>query len=260
MAVRVSFVQGNIVWNDPIANADYFIRLGSEAARDGAQIVVFPEMFSTGFSFPSGDDARVAESIGLEVLTQLATVHGIVVAGSLPEVLVDHDRPFNTLYLVGPTGVLGKYRKIHLFSHGGESEHYSSGNFPLNLPVEGLRVTCAICYDLRFGPYFYNLAAKTDLYVVVANWPVQRQYHWDTLLRSRAIENQAYVLGVNRLGAGGSLQYAGGSVLLSPFGEDLVNARDEEGVFFGEVEPQVVSELRKNFPILSDRKPEVYDL
>jgi predicted amidohydrolase len=121
-----------------------------------------------------------------------------------------------------------------------------------------VRVTPFVCYDLRFPEPFRTAAADTDVYAVVANWPDERREHWRTLLRARAIENQAYVVGVNRVGDGGRLHYAGDSAAISPLGEVLAEGDDRERVLFADIDPATVARLRSRFPALDDRRPEAY--
>jgi predicted amidohydrolase len=135
---------------------------------------------------------------------------------------------------------------------------YAAGERVVTAEVEGVRVTPFVCYDLRFPEPFRTAAAGTDLFAVVANWPDQRREHWRTLLRARAIENQAYVVGVNRAGDGNGLHYAGDSAAIAPLGETIVEADDREQVLFCDVDPEVVKKLRARFPALADRRPSAY--
>ena len=164
----------------------------------------------------------------------------------------------NMALLVSPEGSVTRYAKIHPFSFAGEHEHYAAGNRVVTAEVEGLRVTPFVCYDLRFPEAFRAAAADTDLFAVVANWPDERREHWRTLLRARAIENQAYVAGVNRVGDGGRLHYAGDSATVSPLGETLAEGDDRERVLFADIDSSAVTRLRSRFPALMDRRPEAY--
>ncbi|RIL00833.1 MAG: carbon-nitrogen hydrolase, partial [Proteobacteria bacterium] len=159
----------------------------------------------------------------------------------------------NTLRIFGPAGHLGDYSKIHLFGYGGESESYTAGNSTLTLPLGEIGASFFICYDLRFPAYFSKAAPQTHLYVVVANWPKARLSHFLALARARAIENQAYVAAVNRVGNGGGLEYTGGSTVFTPKGEVLAELGDEEGVLKCDISPQEVEQYRREFPFLRDR-------
>ena len=156
--------------------------------------------------------------------------------------------------LVGPDGHVRRYTKLHPFSFAGEHEHYAAGEQVESWVVDGVRITPFICYDLRFPEVFRQTVDRTDLYVVIANWPERRRAHWQALLLARAIEDQAYVAGVNRVGDGGGLHYSGDSALISPWGERLVAAAEAEAVLVGTVDPAVVAAARAQFPVLRDRR------
>jgi hypothetical protein len=151
-----------------------------------------------------------------------------------------------------------RYTKIHPFSFAGEEKVMASGGDVVTWEVEGLRVTPLVCYDLRFPEPFRLAAEETDLYAVVANWPERRRHHWSLLLRARAVENLAFVAGVNRVGEGGDLRYLGDSALVGPWGETIVSAAEQETVLVADVSPSAVAEARRKFPALADRRPASY--
>jgi predicted amidohydrolase len=252
--IRVAGVQHDIVWEDRDAN---FARLAPQiaaAAAAGARLVALTEMFSTGFSM---DGERVAEPAGgpsATFLAEQAAANGVWVCGSVPERDRGAAKPANRLLLAGPDGTVHRYDKIHPFSYAGEQEHYAAGSALVTVPVDDVAVSLFVCYDLRFADEFWAVADRTDLYVVVANWPESRRLHWQTLLRARAIENQAYVLGVNRVGTGGKLTYVGDSYIIDPMGEVLASAAGTETLVLADVDPEVVRATRKRFPFLADRR------
>ncbi len=252
--MRVAGVQHDIVWEDPAAN---FVRLSEmigTAAGAGADLVVLTEMFSTGFSM---DVDRVAEPVdgpSTGFLVEQAAAHRVWVCGSLPERPAGQALPFNRLVLAAPDGAVHRYAKIHPFSYAREHDHYASGSEHVTVDVDGVRTTLFVCYDLRFADEFWSCASDTDCYVVVANWPASRREHWRTLLRARAIENQAYVVGVNRVGRGGKLDYVGDSMIVDPLGEVLAEATGDEAIVIAEVDPDVVASVRARFPFLADRR------
>lgn len=253
--MKVAAIQHDIVWEDPSAN---FARLAprvADAAAAGAHLAVLAEMYSTGFSM---DTARVAEPVdgpSAQFLVDRAIEHGIWICGSVPEVHPGDARPANTLVLAAPDGAVHRYRKIHPFTYGGEHEQYSAGDQLVTVDIDGVRCSLFVCYDLRFADEFWGLASDTDCYVVVANWPRARREHWRTLLRARAIENQAYVVAVNRVGRGGKLDYAGDSAVIGPFGEELTVAEGAgETTLFADVDPALVASTRARFPFLPDRR------
>jgi predicted amidohydrolase len=250
----VAGVQLDIAWEDPEANYATIRPWLAAAKAAGARLVVLPEMFPCGFSMAA---ERVAEPEGgpsTSFLREEAARHGLHLAGSIPERPPGAPRPFNTLLLAGPDGSLARYRKIHPFTFAGESEHYGAGDRHVTVTVEGLRLTLFVCYDLRFADEFWATAAATDAYVVVANWPERRRHHWVTLLHARAIENQAYVVGVNRVGEGDGLSHQGDSRVVDPWGEAIATAAGRETMILADLDPAVVAHARKTFPVLRDRR------
>jgi predicted amidohydrolase len=262
--MRLAALQTAIAWEDPPANfarIEPWLRAAVEA---GAQVVALPEMFSCGFSMnvraiqesPDGPSARF--------LQDRAAEYGVWIAGSLPELPEEETpgrrrKPYNTLVLAGPGGEVHRYRKIRPFSYAGEDKHFGAGSETVTVEIrageELLRTTLFICYDLRFGDLFWDVAEETDLFLVVANWPGTRRHHWTKLLAARAIENQAYVLGVNRVGEGGGLEYAGDSRIVDPMGEVLAAAAGGETMLLADVDAARVKQVRKELPFLSDRRP-----
>jgi predicted amidohydrolase len=151
------------------------------------------------------------------------------------------------------------YRKIHPFSLAGEHEHYGAGRELITVDVEGVRVTPTICYDLRFPELYRAAATGTDLFAVVANWPDRRSHAWRTLLAARAIDCQAWLIGVNRVGEdGNAVAHRGDSTILDPMGEVMATLAWEEGLVTGDVDRERVRELRQRLPFLADRRPDVY--
>jgi predicted amidohydrolase len=134
----------------------------------------------------------------------------------------------------------------------------ASGACVVTWDVEGLRVTPLVCYDLRFPEPFRLAADDTDLFAVIANWPERRRHHWSLLLRARAVENLAYVAGVNRVGEGGELRYLGDSALVGPWGETILSGAEQEALLVADVSPEAVAEARRRFPVLADRRPASY--
>jgi predicted amidohydrolase len=251
--VRVAAIQHDIVWEDPDATRDRVRPLISAASAAGARLIVLTEMFATGFSM---HPERIAEDEGgpsEQFLLEQAAEHGAHLIASVAQRGRD-GRYRNNAIVAGPDGGVRRYAKIHPFSFAGEHERYAAGTDFLTVRLGDLRVSVFVCYDLRFADEFWTLAHDTDLYVVPANWPQPRHEHWRALLRARAIENQAYVLGVNRVGLAGDLPHAGGSALVSPLGERLFEAGAAEQVLACDVEPAAVAAIRTKFPFLADRR------
>lgn len=253
----VAAIQHDIAWEDRDATLAHIEPLVRKAAEGGAQLVLLPEMFAVGFSMNTARIAEDPDGVTATWLHDQATGHRIWLGGSLPEQSAGADRPSNTFVLAGPAGEVHRYAKRHPFSFGAEHDHYAPGDALLTVSVGGLQVSPAVCYDLRFADQFWGQAPTTDLFVVVANWPARRQEHWRALLIARAIENQAYVVGVNRVGeagaSGGGLAHAGGSIVIDAFGEIVAEADDTEQVLLATVDPERVADVRARFPFLADR-------
>ena len=257
-ALRVAAIQHDIAWHDRDANFERLAPQVAGAAAGGAGLVLLTETFSTGFSFDTPGIGEPEGGPSSTFLAEQAARHGIWVGGSCPEIEPgapdDDQRPSNCFVLAGPDGTTHRYRKIHPFSHADEQRHVRPGAEHVTVEVEGVRLSLFVCYDLRFADEFWALAERTDAYLVVANWPAKRRLHWSTLLRARAIENQAYVVGVNRVGTGGALDYSGDSAIVDPLGEVLATGAGVETTLLADVDPAHVASTRSHFRFLQDRR------
>ena len=257
--MRVLACQLDIAWEDEVANCAEVRALLERAAPPPRSLVVLPEMFATGFSMnleeTGGPEAAETESF----LREVAMRHECTVAAGVVSGVVNDAgrRFFNEALVVSPSGEeLARYRKMHLFTPAGEHEHYVPGEAPVVFECGGFRVAPFICYDLRFPEVFRRAVRMgADVFLVLANWPAARVSHWETLLRARAIENQAYVVGVNRTGADPQHDYPGGSVVVAPGGEVLAEAGPGECVLTADIDPAVVERFRREFPALRDMRP-----
>lgn len=255
--MRVAALQSDIVWEDREAN---FARLRpwiEKAAATGARLLALPETYSVGFSMATEKIAEPWHGPSVSFLQEEARRHGLWLAGSVPELPENAGsgaKPANTLVLAAPDGALHRYRKIHPFTYAGENESYQAGEQHLTVDLEGLRLTLFVCYDLRFANEFWATARETDAYLVIANWPEARRLHWQQLLIARAIENQAYVIGVNRVGIGNKLTYAGDSRIVDPRGEILTAAARKETLLLADLDPEEVAATRREFPFMQDRR------
>lgn len=259
--MRAAGIQCDLTWESPAENRRRLRPRVEAAAARGAALIALPEMWPTGFSM---DADRIAEDEGGESerwMSDTASAVRATVCGSIAQRGPAAPRPRNVFVVAAPDGAVRRYAKVHPFTFGGESTHYAAGDDAITVDVAGVRVTPLVCYDLRFPEMFAALAQRTDLFVVVANWPVARVAHFTKLLEARAIETQAFVLGVNRVGSGGGLDYSGGSRLVSPLGE-LIDGGGapcgREREVAGEVSAADVAAVRAKFPFLADRRPDVY--
>lgn len=250
----VSLVQTDLHWHDPEANrASLAGQLADALAGPGrTDLVVLPEMFTTGFSMEAAAQAEPGEGRTLAWLREQAARYDAVVTGSV--LLTEGGRYYNRLLWVRPDGSYSAYNKRHLFRLAGEHEVYTAGTARLLEEWRGWRILPLVCYDLRFPVWSRNTpAAPYDLLLYVANWPHARRNAWNVLLQARAIENLAYVAGVNRIGADGLGQpYSGSSALLDMRGDYLAQAGGLPTVLTRRLRRHPLLELRQQLPALLD--------
>jgi predicted amidohydrolase len=249
----VAGLQLNLVWEDAAANLRCVEEWVARRAPLPGTLVVLPEMVTSGFSF---ERERVAEPEGGRSecgLSSVAKRHQIWMVAGLA-VSAAAGTAANQAVVFGPDGgVVARYRKQRLFAPGGEDLHYRAGSEPVVVDWAGLRVAVFICYDLRFPELFREAARRwrPELYLVIASWPDTRVAHWLKLLQARAIENQAFVLGVNRVGNDPSHRYTGHSVLVNPWGEIVSEAGEVEGWVGGELDLEALRSYRHKLPFLN---------
>lgn len=246
--MKIAILQTNINWGNPSANvenADAIIdRLGP------ADLYVLPEMFSTGFcTLPKGI-AEPTDCDSLRWMKKKAAEKGCALAGSIAT--EDNGRFYNRFYFVHPDGRVDAYDKKHLFTYGGEDKHFTAGNSRVIVNYKGLRILLQVCYDLRF-PVWARNRNEYDMILYVASWPTSRLEAWKTLLRARAIENQCFVAGVNRVGEDPNCKYSGGSAIIDPYGQTLAACQDGvASTAVAEIDLQALEAFRKKFPVLND--------
>ena len=253
--MRVALVQLDLVWEEKRANHAKVRALLEKAGPSPGTLVVLPEMFSTGFSMEAERIAEGKERLTERFLETLARDFGVAVLGGVVN-LGAEGRGRNQALAIGRDGApLARYAKIHPFSFGEETKHYTGGSEIALFDHDGFKVAPFVCYDLRF-PEIFRAAVKrgAQLYVVIANWPEPREAHWLALLKARAIENQAYVVGVNRCGRDPKLAYSGRSQVIGPRGDVLADAGTAEGVTIAEIDLAPLLEWRRAFPALADMK------
>lgn len=247
--MKLRILQHDIVWGRPAENRE---RLGRQiAAHPGADLYVLTEMWTTGFDVhPEG----LAEGDGasLRWMQETARLHGAAIAGSVA--VEEGGRFYNRLYFVKPDGTVEQYDKRHLFTYGGEDRSYTRGDRRTVVEWRGVRFLLTVCYDLRF-PVWMRCRGDYDAIICVANWPTARTGAWETLLRARAIENQCYVVGVNRVGADPNCQYCGASAVIHPYGHAVAECeRDREDSAEALLDMEGLEAFRKKFPAINERE------
>lgn len=252
--MKVACLQLHIAWENRAANHDAVRRLLEKTRLPEGSLVLLPEMFASGFSMnvPLIAEGKARESE--RFLAAAAREFGIYLVGGV--VNSDNGRGRNEAVVFSPRGgELARYCKMQPFNLGGEGEHYSAGDTIVTFDWSGFKVAPFICYDLRFPEVFRAaLRQGAQFFAVIANWPVTRIRHWMTLLQARAIENLAYVAGVNRCGKDPRLSYNGRSLIVNPHGDTLADAGDGEKVIVADVDLETVVKWRNDFPALKDMR------
>jgi len=248
--IKVCQVQPDIVWEDIEANLHMLERMLEKMEPD-TDLVVLPETFSTGFTMQSGKLAEGEDGKALGWMKKMAGEKECYMTGSL--IYRERDGSvFNRLLWVSPDGLEDHYDKSHLFRPGGEKENYSRGHERKIFTLGAFRVLPQICYDLRF-PVFSRNRGDYDLIIYVANWPAARHHVWEILTRARAIENQCYLLGTNRVGTDGTgILSLGGTCAVDPTGIEIYRMDDKPGIRYSLINLEILKAFRKKFPVWKD--------
>lgn len=252
--LTITTIQTKLHWEDKRANLQ-MLEDKIFALSEKTEIVVLPEMFSTGFSMQPELFAETMDGETVEWMQRVSREKGIVLTGSI--IAQENGNYFNRLIWMLPNGQAGVYDKRHLFAYGSEDQHYTAGNKRLIASVKGWKINLQVCYDLRFPVWarqqFSNGEPEYDVLVYVANWPEKRSHAWKTLLCARAIENQCYVVGVNRVGNdGNNIYHSGNTLVIDPLGQVLYHMADEEDINTITLSKQKLEEVRTRFPFLND--------
>lgn len=246
----VTLVQSDLAWEDVDANlAAFDVKI--EQVVESTDLIVLPEMFSTGFSMDAVNLAEPMEGKTVSWMRTKAAQKKAVVAGSV--IIEDQGHFYNRLIWAQPDGCVATYDKKHLFGYAGEDKVYQAGQSRFSLELVGWRIRPFICYDLRFPIWTRNLDLVYDLAIFSANWPARRSAHWRALLIARAIENQAYVIGVNRVGGDGNgLEHDGHSTVIAPSGDVLFEAGKDEITHTISLDRHHLDAYREQFPFWRD--------
>lgn len=250
--MRIGLAQYSPVWEDKEANEKKLLTLTTSI--EDVDLFIFPEMTLTGFTMQSELVGEGIQGDSFRFFSDLAkTKNCNVIAGVVEKT---KNRYYNSLIHILPNGKLTKlYRKVYPFSYSGENEHYNAGAHPAMSKIRKWKIGLSICYDLRF-PELYRKYGKRRAHLIIniANWPDTRIEHWRTLLKARAIENQCYVAGVNRVGDDPKLHYIGYSSVFDPMGKEIVSVENKEEVIVTDIDKNYVNEVREKFPFLDDMR------
>jgi omega-amidase len=255
--LTITTIQTHLHWEDKTSNLKMFEEK-INGIKEKTEIVVLPEMFSTGFSITPEKLAEKMDGPTVAWMKRIASEKNIILTGSI--IIEEDGKYFNRLIWMLPNGQYGFYDKRHRFAFAGENEKYTAGNKRLIASVKGWKINLLVCYDLRF-PVWSRQAAhhengaelEFDAIIYVANWPERRNHAWKNLLVARAIENQSYVIGVNRIGEDGTgLYHSGDSMIIGPLGEILYQQEHKEEVFTYTLQKEKLDEARSKFPFWKD--------
>ncbi|MEG0772781.1 nitrilase-related carbon-nitrogen hydrolase [Clostridium sp.] len=292
--MKIALAQSNIIWEDKKSNLNIVEAFIKQASKEKVDLILFPEMSLTGFTtevekcgepsvLNSLDNESITSNLKLECegnnstlgnsnisannnintinkVKALAVKFSINIGIGYIEKQLESLKGKNNYVLISKTGaILSNYSKIHPFTFGKESSHYSGGDTIKTAWINEFNICTFICYDLRFPEIFQIASKKAELITVAANWPSSRKEHWITLLKARAIENQCYIAGINRVGSGDGLDYSGNSLIIDPMGNVVSSALDGmEGLIIGELDLDLVKSLREKFPLKNDRRENLY--
>lgn len=253
--MKLALAQLDMAFEDKTTNRETALQFIKQAASEKVDMILFPEMTLTGFSM---NTSRVGEinNETTDFFKQMSSKFNIVIGFGYVE---GSSNSKNKYSVVAPSGAsLVNYTKIHPFSFGEETEFYQSGKVIEFFNAFDFTISPFICYDLRF-PEIFQIASKTaSLITVAANWPIERRQHWITLLKARAIENQCYIAGINRVGEGNGLTYSGDSMIVDPLGNVISSLYMEDGLIIADICSSDVTQIRATFKLKEDRKEELY--
>ena len=246
--INVTLIQSNIIWEDRISNLkNYQEKLNQIESTD---LIILPEMFTTGFSMNPKDISENMSGETVQWMKYNASKINSAICGSI--IIEEDSKYFNRFIWVNPDGSIHHYDKRHLFSFAGENEYYTPGNEKVIIEYKGWKICPLICYDLRF-PVWSRNSEDYDLLIYVANWPDKRKSAWKSLLTARAIENQCYVIGVNRVGEDSKNYYSGDSSLINALGETLYTNSHIEEIYSNTISKYDLNKIRTQLPFLNDK-------
>ncbi len=248
--LKLTMIQTELFWEDIDSNLNLFDEKIARI-REDTHLIVLPEMFTTGFSMNAQNLAQDMQGSAVKWLREKSHQLKVDIAGSI--IIKDSNKYYNRLVWATPGGGLLTYDKKHLFRMSGEEKVYSAGNYTITAHLHGWKIRPFICYDLRFPTWTRNIDNQYDVSLFIANWPARRALHWKALLQARAIENQCYVVGINRVGTdGNNLYYSGDSSLIDPTGNVLFQKSHEPFIYTAVLDYSLLKEYRNTFPAWMD--------
>jgi predicted amidohydrolase len=248
--LKVTLIQSELAWEDIDSNlAEFNYRI--DAIEEDTHLIVLPEMFSTGFTMNAAALAQDMNGSAVKWIKAKSAEKNIDIVGSF--IADDSGKFFNRLVWAKPNGEIFIYDKKHLFRMAGEEKIYSAGSKNIIVELNGWKIRPFICYDLRFPAWTRNIANQFDAAVFIANWPERRSVHWKALLQARAIENQCYIIGVNRVGIDGNgLSYSGDSSIIDPWGTIIFQKSTQACIYTGDLSYDILQQSRESFPVWKD--------
>lgn len=252
----IGIAQIDIAWEDYAKNMKKVEEFVKKASENKAELILFPEMSLTGFTM-NVDMLSLPEETIIDWIKKIAINNNINIG--LGFAIKIDEKGENRYIIISKEGnVLAKYTKIHPFSYGGEDKKYYSGNKIYACEINEFKITPFICYDLRFPEIFQKASKESQIITVAASWPNSREEHWVALLKARAIENQCYIIGINRVGFGDGLQYNGVSIFVSPNGKILNEISSKEILILEDLKMNKIKEIKDSSDIKRDRREDLY--
>lgn len=256
--MKVGLTQMDIIWEDKKKNMEKVKKLMEQAGKQNIDLLVFPEMTLTGFTMNTnlaGEEMLFSPT--LRFFKEASKQYHMAMAFGFVEDF--GEEYYNKLMIVSEGRIIYDYDKIHPFSYSDEGKHYIGGHEVKTTRLMNMELSGFVCYDLRFPEIFQAVSGQADMILVIANWPKERILHWETLLRARAIENQSYIIGVNRIGKGNDIEYIESSMAFDPQGERLTKPHSKSELMVVDVDPERVKQVRRKFPCKQDRQVELYE-
>lgn len=249
--LKITVFQAYLFWENADKNLQNISLKLSSGVREKTDLIVLPEMFNTGFTMRAEEMAEEMDGKTMQWLSKTAASYECVITGTL--IIKENGNFYNRMIWMKPDGEFQYYDKHHLFSMADENKHFEAGNEQLIVELKGWKIRLAICYDLRFPVWLRNKNAEYDILLLVASWPDKRSSHWRTLIHARAVENQTYVVAVNRVGHDGNqIYHSGHSMCIDPYGNTVYYKPEDEDLYTFSINYPELEKIRRQFPFLDD--------